>query len=311
MTSLNPNRSSRCPRPAWRSALLAAVTAVTCAATVPALAGPTVERIQQSGQIVIGHRESSVPFSYLLPDGRPVGYAVDLCLKVAEAVRRNLNLKTLDVRYQVVTSANRIDLVAAGKVDLECGSTTNNAERRNKVSFTIPHYIAGARVLVRGDSPVGELKDLSGRRVVSTTGSTPLKVLREFSRERALALDVVEVPEHGRGVAMVASGEATAFVMDDVLLYGLIAGRADGPPLKVVGKLLTVEPLAIALSRDDPEFKRIVDDEMRRLIGNREAQALYDRWFLQPIPPRNVALALPMNPLLREFWRYPTDQVPN
>lgn len=289
--------------------LAASAALVLCAGA--AAAGPTLDRIQQAGQIVIGHRESSVPFSYVLPDGRPVGYAVDLCLRLADAVKRNLNLRNLEVRYQVVTSANRIDKVAGGQVDLECGSTTNNAERRARVAFTIPHYIAGARVLVRGDSPVAELKDLTGRRVVSTAGSTPLKVLREFNRERGLALDIGEVPEHARGVAAVASGEAAAFVMDDVLLYGLIAGRTDAPPLKVVGRLLTVEPLAIALSRDDAAFKRIVDDEMRRLIGSREAQALFDRWFLQPIPPRNVSLALPMNHLLRDFWKYPTDRVPN
>ncbi len=276
-----------------------------------ASSSPTLDRIKQSGQLVIGHRESSVPFSYVLPDGRPVGYAVDLCLKLADAVRRSLQLKALPVQYQVVTSANRIDLVAAGKVDLECGSTTNNAERRTKVAFTIPHYITGARLLVKADSPVAELKDLTGKRVASTAGSTPLKVIREFSRERGLALNVVEASEHAKGVAMVASGEASAFAMDDVLLYGLIAGRTDPPPLKVVGKLLSVEPLAIALSREDAAFKRIVDDEMRRLIGSREAHALYDRWFLQPIAPRNVALGLPMNHLLRDFWKYPTDQVPN
>lgn len=281
------------------------------ATALPAQASPTLERIKQSGQIVIGHRESSVPFSYVLPDGKPAGYAVDLCLRVVDAVRRNLQLKSLPVQYQVVTSANRIDLVATGKVDLECGSTTNNADRRSKVAFTIPHYITGARVLVKADSPVAELKDLTGKRVASTAGSTPLKVIREFSRERGLALDVVEASEHAKGIALVASGEASAFVMDDVLLFGLIAGRTEPPPLKVVGKLLSVEPLAIMMSKDDPAFKRIVDDEMRRLIASREANALYERWFLQPIPPRNVALGLPMNNLLRDFWKYPTDQVPN
>ena len=301
-------RWSQVPTPAVLALLMAALCSPS---PVLAQASPTLDRIKQSGQIVLGHRESSVPFSYVLPDGKPAGYAVDLCLRVVEAVRRNLQLKSLTVQYQVVTSANRIDLVATGKVDLECGSTTNNPERRAKVAFTIPHYIAGARLLVKADSPVAELKDLTGRRVASTAGSTPLKVIREFSRERGLSLNVVEASEHAKGVAMVASGEATAFAMDDVLLFGLIAGRTEPPPLKVVGKLLSVEPLAIMLSRDDAAFKRMVDDEMRRLIGNREAYALYDRWFLQPIPPRNVALQLPMNNLLRDFWKYPTDQVPN
>lgn len=316
LASAWPARPARADRRArfrglGASVLSLALLAGAVATALPAQAGPTLDRIRQSGQIVIGHRESSVPFSYVLPDGRPAGYAVDLCLRVVDAVRRNLQLKSLPVQYQVVTSANRIDLVATGKVDLECGSTTNNADRRAKVAFTIPHYITGARLLVKADSSVAELKDLSGKRVASTAGSTPLKVIREFSRERGLALDIAEASEHAKGVAMVAAGEASAFVMDDVLLFGLIAGRTEPPPLKVVGKLLSVEPLAIMMSREDPAFKRMVDDEMRRLIGSREANALYERWFQQPIPPRNVALGLPMNNLLRDFWKYPTDQVPN
>jgi len=275
-----------------------------------AFAGTTLDRIKSSGRIVIAHRESSVPFSYLTPDKKPVGYAVDLCLKVAEAVRKKLDMPALAPQFLLVTPANRIAAVADGKADLECGSTTNNAERREKVAFTVPHYITGARYLVRADSPIDDLAHFEHKKLVSTKGTTPLKAIEQANRERLLGITILEAPDHARAVEMVEKGEADGFAMDDVLLYGLKAGRPDPSKLKVVGKFLTIEPLAIMLPKDDPEFKRIVDDEMRRLVNTREAQALYDRWFAKPIPPKNTALNLPMSYLLKDFWKYPTDQVP-
>ncbi|HEY0858259.1 MAG TPA: amino acid ABC transporter substrate-binding protein [Albitalea sp.] len=277
---------------------------------MPAWAGPVLDRIGQSGKIVIAHRESSVPFSYVLADKKPVGYAIELCLKLAEAVRKKLELKTLVPEYLQVTPANRIAVIAEGRADLECGSTTNNAERRQKVAFTVPHYIAGARYMVRGDSQVEDLAHFEGRKLVSTKGTTPLKAIEQANRERLLGITLLEAPDHAKAVEMVEQGEADGFAMDDVLLYGLIAGRADPSKLKVIGKFLTIEPLAIMLPKDDPEFKKIADDEMRRLIHSREAHAIYDKWFLKPIPPQNSALNLPMNYLLKDFWKYPTDQVP-
>lgn len=296
-------------RPRGRAAL-ALVAAWAAAAAVPAHAGPVLDRIQQSGRVVIAHRESSVPFSYLDAQRRPVGYAVDLCLKLVEALRRKTGLAGLRVEYLLVTPADRIDAIAQGRADLECGSTTNNAERRQKVAFTVPHYITGARYMVRADSPIGELPHFEGRRLVSTRGTTPLKAVQQANRERLLRIELLEAPDHARAVEMVEKGEADGFAMDDVLLYGLIAGRPDPSRLKVVGKFLTIEPLAIMLGKDDPEFKRLVDDEMKRLIASREAHAVYERWFLRPIPPRGATLNLPMNYLLKDFWKYPTDQVP-
>lgn len=278
---------------------------------LPAAAGPVLERIQARGAIVIAHRESSVPFSYLTPDKKPVGYAVDLCLRIAEAVRRSLGEPRLRVEFLQVTPANRIDAIANGQADLECGSTTNNAERRQKVAFTIPHYIAGARYLVRADSPIADLNDFEGRKLVSTKGTTPLKAVDQAKREHLLRMTLLEAPDHARAVEMVEKGEADGFAMDDVLLFGLIAGRPDPGRLKVVGKFLTIEPLAIMLSKQDAEFKRLADDEMKRLIASREAYRLYERWFMQPIAPKNTALNLPMPYLLKDFWKYPSDQVPN
>lgn len=276
----------------------------------PAQAGPVLDRIRSTGTVVLAHRESSVPFSFVGPDGKPQGYAVDLCLKVVEALRKELALPRLEPRYALVTPANRIATIEEGKADLECGSTTNNAERREKVAFTVPHYITGARYLVRADSPIELLRDFKGRKLVSTKGTTPLKAVTRANSEYMLGIHLLEAPEHARAMDMVAAGEADGFVMDDVLLYGLAAGRPDPQAFKVIGKFLTIEPLAIMLPRNDPEFKKLVDDEMKRLIQTREAHAVYERWFQKPIPPANRALNLPMNYLLKDFWKYPTDQVP-
>jgi len=276
-----------------------------------AWAGPALDRIKQSGRIVIAHRESSVPFSYVGADKKPVGYAVDLCLKIAEAVRKKLELKTLTPEFVQVTPANRIAMVADGKADIECGSTTNNTERREKVAFTVPHYVTGARYMVRADSRIDDLANFEKMKLVSTKGTTPLKAIAQANRERLLGITLLEAPDHAKAVEMVEKGEADGFAMDDVLLYGLIAGRPDPSKLKVVGKFLTIEALAMMLPKNDPELKRIADDEMRRLIYTREAHAVYQRWFMGPIPPKNTALNLPMNYLLKDFWKYPTDQVPN
>ena len=281
------------------------------AAAPSAWAGSTLDRIKQSGKIVIAHRESSVPFSYVLPDKKPVGYAVDVCLKIAEAVRKAADMKTITPVFLQVTPANRIAMVAEGKADIECGSTTNNAERRQKVAFTVPHYIAGARYLVRADSTIDALQGFEHKKLVSTKGTTPLKAIDQANRERLLGITLLEAPDPARAVEMVEKGEADGFAMDDVLLYGLIASRPDPSKLKVVGKFLTIEPYAMILPKDDPEFKKIVDDEMKRLIKTHEIHALYERWFMKPIPPKNTALNMPMNYLLKDFWKYPTDQVPN
>lgn len=291
-------------------ALICATLILSSLLTSVAWAGPTLDRIKADGRIVLAHRESSVPFSYVVA-GKPVGYAVDLCRKLAEAVRKKLVLPTLRVEFLQVTPATRMQAVAEGRADMECGSTTNNAERRQIVAFTVPHYITGARILVRSDSSAAELHDFKALKLVSTKGTTPLKALDKANAQGLLGIQVLEALDHARAVQMVEAGEADGFVMDDVLLYGLMAGSADPTRFKVVGKYLTIEPLAIVLPKGDPAFKKIVDDEMRRLIYSREAHALHDRWLLQAIPPRNMPLNMAMNFLTREFWKFPTDSVPD
>jgi ABC-type amino acid transport substrate-binding protein len=276
-----------------------------------AQSGPVLDRVKAGGKIVIAHRESSVPFSYLDANKKPVGYAVDLCVRLAETVRKKMNVKGDDgIEFMLVTPATRIPAIAEGKADMECGSTTNNKERREKVAFTVPHFITGARMLVKASSKAERLEDFNGKTVTSTKGTTPLKAVDSANRERLMGLKIVEVPDHAKGIEMVEKGEAEAFVMDDVLLYGLAANRPDPKALKVVGKFLTTEPLAIMLPKNDPAFKKIIDDEMKRLIRSREIYPIYDKWFIQPIPPNNTALNLPVSYLLKDFWKYPTDVVP-
>ncbi len=293
-----------------RSSLLPLLLIALLAASVDARAGEVLDRIRRTGKVTIAHRDSSIPFSYALPDKKPVGYAVDLCLRIVDALKKKLN-QPITVNYLPVTPANRIAAIAEGRADLECGSTTNNAERRKTVAFTVPHYITGARYLVRADSNIKDLSGFEGKRLVSSKGTTPLKAINQLNRERLLRITVIEAPDHARAIEMVATGQADGFVMDDVLLYGLIAGQPDPAKFKVVGKFLTIEALAIMLSKHDAAFKKMVDDEMKRLIATHEAQALYARWFETPIPPNGGNLNMSMSYLLKDFWRYPTDQVPD
>jgi glutamate/aspartate transport system substrate-binding protein len=286
------------------------VTSLLLNCSVAFAAPGVLDMLKGGGKLVIAHRESSIPFSYVDKDQAPVGYAVDLCLKLAEAARKKLDLKDLPVEFLMATPANRLTLVAQGQAHMECGSTTNNAERREKVAFTIPHFITGARFLVKADSKIDRLEDLQGKKLVSTKGTTPLKAADQANRERLLGITIMDAPDHARAVEMVEKGEADAFVMDDVLLYGLMANRPNAGGLKVVGKFLTTEALAIMLPKGDAAFKKLVDDEMRRLIVSGEINQVYAKWFSRPIPPRNVALNMPVSYLLKDSWKYPTDFVP-
>ena len=293
-----------------RLVLWLAVTLLTASAPPGAQAGAVLDRIQATGRITLAHRESSVPFSYVDAQGKPMGYAMDLCQRLVGALRAQLQRPDLTVNYLPVTAANRIQAITSGQADLECGSTTNNAERRQQVAFTVPHFITGARFLVRADSSVSTLAGFDRLKLVSTRGTTPLKAISAANQERLMGITVLEAPDHARAVQMVENGQADGFAMDDVLLYGLMASRPDPSRLKVVGKFLSIEPLAIMMAKDDVEFKRLIDNEMKRLVRTRQAHALYERWFEQPIPPAQTALKLPMSHLLREFWKYPSDAVP-
>lgn len=274
-----------------------------------AAANGMLERIRSSQEIIIAHRDASIPFSYLDADGRPVGYAMDLCLKIVDAIKRELRLPALQVKYLKVTSATRIPTIAQGQAAMECGSTTNTAERRKQVDYTIAHFISSARFLVRADSGFTRVEDLKDRAVASTKGSTNIKTLERVNAERALNMKVVEASDHGEAFNLVAQKKVDAFAMDDVLLFGLRANSGQPEAYTVMGKPMTIEPYAIMLPKGDAAFKRMVDAEMRRIILSGEINSIYRKWFEQPIPPKGINLALPMPYMLKDSFKYPSDKV--
>ncbi|CAN5189503.1 transporter substrate-binding domain-containing protein [soil metagenome] len=310
-SSLNflPRRSSaaRLAAALIVSTIVASVSAQT-PAPAPATPGPTLDKIRQTGVITLAYRESSAPFSYLV-DGKPVGYALELCQRVAQSVQRKLGLRTLDIHYIPVTGATRIDAIRYGQADLECGSTTNNAERRKIVDFTVPHYIAGVKLLVRAGEGIRGLDGLKGKQVAVTTGTTTIKIVATESESRALGITTVEARDHAESFGLVEAHKADAFAMDDILLYSLRAASKNPAGYEVVGDLLSIEPYGIMLRRGDPDFKKLVDAEMARMALDGDMLKLYVRWFQQSIPPRNVVLGVPQSRLLRDAWLYPTDRV--
>ena len=269
----------------------------------------TLKKIRETKTITIAYRESSLPFSYLDANRKPVGYAIDLCLNIVEAVKRELKLDQLDVAYVSVGPSTRIGAIVDGKADLECGSTTNNAERRQKVAFTIPHFVAAVRMLVKSDSQILTWTDLRGKKVVTTKGTTPFKLLTNMSATTVVGVQILEAKDHAQSFDMLTSGDAVAFLMDDVLLYGFKASAKNPEMLSVVGQALSAEPYAIMLRKGDPKFKAVVDREMSRLILDGSLVKIYDKWFLNPIPPNRANLKMPMSFLLRDTLRFPTDKV--
>jgi ABC-type amino acid transport substrate-binding protein len=274
-----------------------------------AYAADTLARIKETQSITIAHREASVPFSYLSEDNKPIGYSVDVCLKLVDAIKKELKLPKLTVNYLLVTPSTRIPAIIEGKADMECGSTTNNAERRKQVAFTIPHFFATTRMVVRSDSGIKNWTDLKTKTVVTTKGTTTVKLLNDRDKVRALDLQLIEGNDHQNSFEMVDSGKAAAFPMDDVLLYGLRANSKDPAKFSILGDALSTEPYAIILRKDEPAFKSFIDKEMARLMLEGEITKLYDKWFKSTIPPKNINLNMGMNSLMRDNLRFPSDKV--
>jgi ABC-type amino acid transport substrate-binding protein len=277
---------------------------------LPALAQdsrPTLTRVTEGGTLKIGYRESSVPFSYL--DGtKPIGLSMDLCALIAQAVKAKTGKQDLRVEYQGVTSQNRIPLVINGTVDLECGSTTNNAQRREQVEFAINHFYTGTRLLVKKDSGIKGYADLKGKAVATTTGTTNFQVLRKVNAERNLGFEILAGKDHVDSMLLVDLGKAVAFGMDDILLYGLVSSAKDPSQWQIVGEALQVEPYSIMLRRSDPDFKKLVDETLLTAMKSGEFERLYKKWFQSPIPPRNISMDVPMSDELRQHLKAPTDK---
>lgn len=301
----------------WRSTM----AGVILAAAVPAALGqaaapveppkqpPTLQKVRESGVITLAHRESSIPFSYLDTGKRPVGYALDLCLRVVDALRRDLKLPNLRIEYLPVTPAQRIPAIVEGKADLECGNTTNTAARRKQAAFTVTHYFAGGRLLVRSASGIRRLSELRGKTVVVNAGSTHAAFLAKAQEKGLFNGRVIEAKDADAAFAELEAKRADAYLHDDIVLFALRANSVDPKQWEVVGEFTTVEPLAIMLRRNDPEFKKFVDLVLSRAMIDGEAATAYRKWFLGPIPPKNITLGIPISPLLREQFTFPTDKV--
>ena len=268
----------------------------------------TLKKVNESGVLRIGHRENSPPFAFLDPKGKPVGYALDLCAVVVEEIVTELR-KDIRVEYRPVTPENRFDLLNSGAIDLECGSTTNNFERRKVAAFSPTMFVTGTKLLVRRSSGIRYFRDLQGKTVVLTRGTVQAQAIPRLAERQKLGIRFVTAEDHRQSFELLASGKADAFANDDVQLFGMLAETKSGEAYRVVGEFLTYADYALMLRKDDPEFSAVVELAFARLAGSREIVAIYEKWFMKPLPS-GVRLNLPMSPHLEELFRVqglPTD----
>jgi glutamate/aspartate transport system substrate-binding protein len=268
----------------------------------------TLKKVNESGALRIGHRENSPPFAFLDPKGKPIGYALDLCAVVVEEIVAELR-KDIRVEYRPVTPENRFDLLNSGAIDLECGSTTNNFERRKVAAFSPTMFVTGTKLLVRRDSGIRYFRDLQGKTVVLTRGTVQAQAIPRLAERQKLGVKFVTAEDHRQSFELLAAGKADAFANDDIQLYGMLAETKSGSTYRVVGDFLTYADYALMLRKDDPEFAAVVELAFARLAGSREIVAIYEKWFLKPLPS-GARLNLPMSPHLEELFRVqglPTD----
>jgi len=266
-----------------------------------------LEKIKSTGIIAIGHRESSIPFSYYDKNEKVVGYAMDLCYLIVDAVKARLGLPKLEVKLVPITPALRIPSILNGKIDLGCETMTNNLERQKVVAFSSTFFVAGNRFVSRVTANLRTLDDLKGRTVVSTVGSTNLKQISELNTQRGLGLTILAVKDNFEAFRMLESDRAAADVMDDILLYGSMANSAAAADFVVSDEALSVEPYGILLPPDDPAFKKVADDALAAIYRSGEINTIYAKWFLSPIPPNGVNLNVPMSAALKHAIEKPTD----
>src|SRR5579872_2311314 len=268
----------------------------------------TLRKIRETGVINIGYRDSSIPFSYLDDNQKPIGFAIDICLKIVEAVQKELKLDKLAVEFNPVTSSTRIPLLANGTIDLECGSTTNNPDRLKQVAFANTHFLTATRFISKKSSKLTSIEDLKGKSVASTSGSTNIKQLTEANAARNLNINIIPAKEHAESFLMVETDRAVAAVLDDILLASFAAGSKD-PDAYVISSdaFSKPEPYGIMLRKDDPTFKKVVDAATAALYQSAEGEKLYAKWFLQKIPPKGLNLNVPMGAELKKAFAKPTD----
>ena len=268
----------------------------------------TLQKVADANKISVSYREASVPFSYLIGSKTAIGFSVELTDAVIDDVRKKLKKPNLEVNYMAVTSQNRIPLMVNGTIDLECGSTTNNSTRAKDVTFSTNIFYTGTRLLTKKDSGIKNYADLAGKTVASTTGTTNAQVIRKYSADKKLDMQIVLGKDHDDSLLLVENDRAKAFAMDDILLFGLRANSKNPAALEVVGDSIQVEPYACFMRKDDPEFKKLVDGTLSRLMKSGEFNRLYTKWFMSPIPPKGVNLNLPMSADLKDNLKAMSDK---
>ena len=291
-----------------RAAVVASITLTTLALPVLAqeLTG-TLKKVKDSGSISMGIRESSLPLSYLDDKQQPVGYHIEICNKIIDAVQANLKLASIKVTHTPVTSQNRIPLVTNGTVDLECGSTTNNEARQKQVAFAPTTFVTNVRMAVKKSSGIKGLSELNGKPVATTTGTTSVQLMRAHEKGKGIDFKEVYGKDHADSFLMLETDRAVAFVMDDNLLAGLMVSSKNPNDYAIVGEVLNIEPIAIMLRREDPAFKKVVDDAVVGLMKSGEIDKLYAKWFTNPIPPKGANLNFAMSDKLKELIKAPSD----
>ncbi|WP_300434501.1 glutamate/aspartate ABC transporter substrate-binding protein [Zoogloea sp.] len=269
---------------------------------------PTLKKIKDSGTIALGHRESSIPFSYYDDKQQVVGYSQELMLKVVDAVKAELKMPNLQVKLTPVTSQNRIPLVQNGTVDIECGSTTHNAERARQVAFSNTIFVIGTRLMTKKDSGIKDFPDLAGKNVVTTAGTTSERLIRKMNEDKKLAMNIISAKDHGEAFLTLETGRAVAFMMDDALLYGELAKARRPAEWTIVGTPQSFEAYGCMMRKDDPAFKKVADAALAKAMTSGEAEAIYKKWFTQPIPPKGLNLNFPISEAMQKLLKAPNDK---
>lgn len=289
------------------TALIAGLALTSISGAALAQDGGTLKKIRDTGVIKIGHRDASIPFSYLDDNQKPIGYGVDICLKIADAVKANLKMPNLKVEFVPVTSQTRIPILTGGNIDLECGSTTNSVERQKQVAFAPTYFMTGTKIVVKKSSGIKGYDDLKGKTVVFTQGTTNERAMKAYNDEKKLGINFIPSKDHAESFLAVETGRAVAFPMDDILLYSLVASARNPSDYVVVGEFLSDDPYAIMLRKDDAEFKKLVDSTVAALYKSGEINKIYAQWFQSKIPPKGINLNFPMSDGLKEAVKSPND----
>jgi glutamate/aspartate transport system substrate-binding protein len=268
----------------------------------------TLKKIKDANTIVLGHRESSIPFSYYDDKQQIVGYSHELMMKVVDAIKQELKTPNLKVALNPVTSQNRIPLVQNGTVDLECGSTTNNTERQKQVAFSNSIFVVGTRLLTKKDSGIKDFPDLAGKNVVTTAGTTSERMIRKMNDEKKMNMNIISAKDHGESFLTLETGRAVAFMMDDALLYGELAKARNPKDWVVTGTPQSFEAYGCMMRKDDPQFKKLVDDTLANVMQSGEAEKIYNKWFQSPIPPKGLNLNFPLSKEVAALYKNPNDK---